>query len=104
METTLIQHIVSTPGTVGGKPRIAGRRITVADIVSWHEHQRLSVDEIAHEYSLTLSQIYAALSYYFDHREEIEQRLAEDEAFVAEMRAKTPSLFQQRLRELRGED
>ena len=33
-----------------------------------------------------------------------EQRRAADEAFVAEMRAKTPSLLQEKLRALRGEE
>ncbi len=37
MENILTQHIEITPGIVGGKPRIAGRRITVQNIVIWHE-------------------------------------------------------------------
>ena len=36
MATTLINHIEITPGTCGGKPRIAGHRITVQVIVIWH--------------------------------------------------------------------
>lgn len=102
MDTTidlLTQQIVSTPGTVGGKPRIAGRRITVADVGIWHEQMKMPVEEIVREYDLTLGQIYAALSYYFDHQEEIDRRIAEGNAFVEEMRAKTPSLLQQKLRD-----
>jgi len=34
---TLDEHIVSTPGVLGGKPRIAGHRISVQDIMVWHE-------------------------------------------------------------------
>jgi uncharacterized protein (DUF433 family) len=33
MENTLIQHIEISPGIRGGKPRLAGTRITVADII-----------------------------------------------------------------------
>ena len=44
---TLNDHIVSTPGVVGGKPRIAGHRITVEDIMVWHELMGQSADEIA---------------------------------------------------------
>ena len=95
---TLIQHIVSTPDTMFGKPRIVGRRITVADIAIWHEYQGQSADAIAAEYDLTLSQVYAALTYYFDHREEIQRSLAEDAVFAAEMKAKHPSRLAQRLR------
>jgi uncharacterized protein (DUF433 family) len=88
---TMSGHITITPGVAGGKPRIAGRRITVQDIVFWHERSAISADEIASEYDLSLADVYAALAYYFDHREEIDQSIAEDDAFVSEMRANSPS-------------
>ena len=34
---TLNGHIEITEGIAGGKPRIAGHRITVQNIVIWHE-------------------------------------------------------------------
>jgi hypothetical protein len=34
---TLDRHIEVTPGTCAGKPRIAGRRITVEQVAIWHE-------------------------------------------------------------------
>jgi uncharacterized protein (DUF433 family) len=33
IENVLAQHIEATPGVFGGKPRIAGHRIRVMDIV-----------------------------------------------------------------------
>ncbi len=60
---TLDQHIEVTPGITGGKPRIAGHRITVLNIVVWHERIGKSADEIAAEYDLTLADVYAALAY-----------------------------------------
>lgn len=66
----LERHIETTPGVAGGKPRIAGHRITVQDIVVRHERMGRSADEICAEYDLTLADVYAALAYYFDHREE----------------------------------
>lgn len=96
---TLYKHIVQTPDVVGGKPRIAGRRITVQNIVIWHEHMGFSVDEIATQYNLSLAEIYAALAYYYDHKPEIDQTMAESEAFVEELRQKTPSLLAQKLYE-----
>ena len=90
-------HITMTPGVVGGKPRISGRRITVQDIVVWHERMAISADEIATEYELSLADVYAALAYYFDHREEIDQTIASDDAFVAAMRESTPSNLRERL-------
>ena len=49
-EETVSQHIAITPGVCGGKPRIAGRRITVANIAIWHERLGRSADEITTEY------------------------------------------------------
>jgi uncharacterized protein (DUF433 family) len=94
---TVSSHIAITPGVAGGKPRIAGRRITVQNIMIWHERLGMSADEIATEYDLSLADIYAALAYYYDHREEIDRTLAEDEAFVEAMRASTPSKLRARL-------
>jgi uncharacterized protein (DUF433 family) len=100
---TLDEHIELTPETAGGKPRIRGHRIRVQDIAIWHERLGQSADEIATEYNLTLADVYAALAYYFDHREEIDARMAEDQAFVEALRARTPSLRDEKLRSLRGE-
>lgn len=100
--TTLYQHIVSTPSVLGGKPRIEGHRISVQNIVIWHEHLGYSVDEIAADYNLTLSEIYSALAYYYDHKDEIDKTIAEGEAFVEAMRQQTPSLLAQKLNERRG--
>jgi uncharacterized protein (DUF433 family) len=99
---TLDQHIESTPGVAGGKPRIAGRRITVHDIVVWHERLGRSADEIAAEYDLSLADVYAALAYYFDHREDVDRELEQSRAFVAALRARTPSPLKQKLEELRA--
>jgi uncharacterized protein (DUF433 family) len=94
---TVLGHIDMTPGVVGGKPRIAGHRITVQNIVVWHERLGRGADEIATEYDLSLADVYAALTYYYDHREEIDRAIRADEEFVAELRKNTPSLLKSRL-------
>jgi uncharacterized protein (DUF433 family) len=99
---TLGQHIEVTPGIVGGKPRIAGRRITVQGVVVWHERMGLSADEIATEYDLSLADVYAALAYYFDHRAETDRAIADDEAFAQALRRDSQSKVIQRLERLRG--
>lgn len=91
MMKTLDQHIQVTPGTAGGKPRITGRRITVQDIVIWHDRMGLSADEIAAEHELSLADIHAALAYYFDHRDEVDQGIEESAAFVEAQRKLNPS-------------
>jgi len=97
----LDQHIEITPGIAGGKPRIAGRRITVQNIAIWHEWMGRSADEIASEYDLTLADVYAALAYYYDHRPEIEQAIKESESFVEALRQQIPSKVAQKLYERR---
>ena len=97
MERTLLEHIEITPGIAGGKPRIAGHRITVQNIVIWHERMGLSADEIASDYSLDLSEVYSALAYYYDYREEIDQAIRDDEALVAELRSRNPSKIKGRM-------
>ncbi|MGO8750844.1 MAG: DUF433 domain-containing protein [Thermoguttaceae bacterium] len=94
---TLDQHIEITPGVAGGKPRIAGHRITVQNIAVWHERLGKTADDIADEHDLTLSEVYAALAYYFDHREEIDRSLEEGEAFVEAIRNATPSKLKAKL-------
>ena len=76
MSTQILdKHIEATPGIASGKPRIVGHRITVQNIVIWHEWVGLSADEIATEYGITLADIYAALAYYYDHRSEIDEAI-----------------------------
>ena len=94
---SLDQRIVRTPDICGGKPRIAGHRITVQNIAIWHDRLGWDADEIASEYDLELADIYAALAYYFAHREEIDQSIREGRAFVEEMRRKTPSKLEEKL-------
>lgn len=100
IQAVISEHIEITPGVCGGKPRIAGHRIKVQDVVIWHEQMGMSPDEIVSQYpTITLADVYAALAYYHDHIEEIRQQMDEDEKFVRELEAKTPSLVQQKLRE-----
>lgn len=99
METIISEHIEITPDVCGGKPRISGHRIKVQDIVIWHEEMGMSPDEILyHHPSITLADVYAALAYYHDHREEMRSQIRADEAFVQEMQAQTPSLLQEKLK------
>jgi uncharacterized protein (DUF433 family) len=87
-----VEHIVSTPGVCGGKPRIADSRIRVQDIVVWHEAWGLSPEEIVTDFpQLTLAQVHAALAYYYDHRDAIRQHMHEAEALVEAFKQHYPS-------------
>lgn len=94
---TLDEHIVSTPGIKGGRPRIAGHRISVQNIVIWHEWMGRAVDEIANDYNLNVADVYAALAYYHDHREEIDKQIKDDDEFVEALKKATPSKLAKKL-------
>jgi uncharacterized protein (DUF433 family) len=107
MAPTLINHIECTPGVRSGKPRIAGTRICVSDVVVWTEQGR-SPDEIVTDFpQLTLADVYCALGYYHDHREEIDRQMRASEQFAESMRAEFPSKLprnsQPRDSEVRGD-
>ena len=71
--------IVSTPGTVGGRPRIDGTRVSVNTIVIWYK-KGYNAEEIAVEIPhLSLAQVYAALTYYHANQAEIEESLRAEE-------------------------
>ena len=99
----LDRHIDCSPGVAGGKPRISGHRITVRDIAIWHQRMGKTVEEICSDHDLGLSEVHAALAYYFDHREDIDRDIDESEAFAATLRQSTPSVLEKKLKELRGE-
>jgi uncharacterized protein (DUF433 family) len=90
-------HITRTPGVCGGKPCIAGRRIRVYHVYIWHEVDGLSVDEIARQYNLTVAQVYAALTYAFEHIEDMQAEMQEEEAVVSESMKKNPTKLKPRI-------
>ena len=94
---TLDEHIEITPGIMGGKPRIAGHRISVQNVVIWHNEMGYSVEKIAENYNLSLADVYAALAYYHDHKEEVDKSIVEGEKFVEEMKKLYPSKLKKKL-------
>ena len=91
MDIMTTPHIAISQDVAGGKPRIAGHRITVQHIVIWHERMGLSADEIASNHGLSLADVYAALTYYYDHRQEIDNAVLADESTVFELRKRIMS-------------
>jgi uncharacterized protein (DUF433 family) len=82
-----IEHIVKTPGVLGGDPRIAGHRIGVHDIVVTHLINELPLEEVARRYRLTLAEVYAAMAYYYDHQAEIDAIIAANEEAIDRVQA-----------------
>jgi predicted HTH domain antitoxin len=62
------------------------------DIVIWHEKRGLSPDEIIDLFpELSLANVYAALTYYFDHPEEIEADIQQETSTIAETQEHYPT-------------
>jgi uncharacterized protein (DUF433 family) len=78
MATVQIQHsyVEKIPAKYEGKAVIKGTRIPVASIVN-HYRSGMSMEELLEGYpSITPAQLFDALSYYFDNKEEIDKELA----------------------------
>lgn len=97
MEAILDRHIECTDGVRGGRPRIAGTRITVGDIVLFHRRLGQSIEEIAGRFDLDLASVFAAMAFYYDHRTEVDAAIAADEAFAEAFRLRHPSVLHAKL-------
>lgn len=96
---TDIKHIVRDPDVYGGKPCIEGHRIAVHDIaVSYN--QGYTPEQMVEEHypTLNLAQVYAALLYYQEHKDEIDREVAEEAADITARAKADMSPLAQRIR------
>ena len=97
------EHIEIVDGVNGPKARIFGHRIRVQDVAIWHERLGMTVEEILEQHSsISRADVYAALAYYWDHRDEIELAIACEQAFVEEFRRANPGLLPDQLKQAFG--
>jgi uncharacterized protein (DUF433 family) len=83
MESTGYHHIELLDGT----PRIRGAGVKVY-LIAKDLHAGLDAQGIFETYDgLTLPQIYSALGYYFEHKEEIDADIERRDRYSEEMRA-----------------
>ena len=77
-QKTRYLYIERRKGVCGGEPVITGTRISVSLIVEL-DRMGHSVDEIITMYPhIKHAQVYEALSYYYDHKEEIDKIIEEN--------------------------
>lgn len=80
-------HIDRRENVCGGEPVIHGTRITVRAVVEYIVRQGMTPEEMLREWNhLKLSQIYDALSYYHDHKTEIDRLIRQSSETVARKR------------------
>jgi uncharacterized protein (DUF433 family) len=103
MEAVVTKHIEKTPGICGGRACIVGHRIRVMDIVGWHERRGYTVAQILDMFpGVTRADVHAALTYYFDNQDEIEEEFRKDEEWARWAQANLPSLMPRELKEKLG--
>ena len=73
LPTAPYPHIVRAEGVCGGEAVIEGTRIAVWHIVSYYYKLGMSVEDILAEWTyLTAAQVFSALAYYHDNKDEID--------------------------------
>lgn len=98
MATVITDRITKSPGICGGKACVAGHRVRVMDIVLRHEDLGLSADEILAIFpELSLSDVHAALTYYFDNVDEIRNDIRRNDDIADELRSTFPSKLKMKL-------
>lgn len=69
-------YIIRKKGVQGGSTVITGTRIPVSTIIIWYKTGK-EIYEILDMYpQLTAAQLHDALSYYYDHKKDIEEEIA----------------------------
>lgn len=75
-----IDAIVSDPTIRGGRPTIAGRSVTVSDLVARYLQWGASPEELAAQFKLALGEVHAALAYYYLNKSAIDDEMRHDQA------------------------
>ncbi len=90
MSTITYPHI---DADADGAAIIAGTTTKVIEIVQDYLAHRWHAEDICRQYpTLTLAQVHAALTYYYDHQQEVEEDIARRRQRVAGIRAKRVDL------------
>lgn len=93
-----INLIASNPKVRGGRPCIAGTGLRVSDIVMALLFRYETPSEIAVNYEISMAQVYAALSYYYEHKSELDEDIRQQISKARELKekrvgSKPPFLF-----------
>jgi len=91
-ESTNHPFIVKNKEICSGSPIIEGTRTRVIDIAIEYEILGHSPDEIINSHpQLNLSQVHDALSFYYENRDELDQKAERDREFMVRLKDKIAS-------------
>ena len=77
-----IERIITNPDIRHGRPIIQGTGICVADIATVKIYHQQDADQLAEWFDLPLEDVYAALSYYYAHKAEIDADIVARDALA----------------------
>jgi uncharacterized protein (DUF433 family) len=71
------KHVLLWPD---GTPTVSGTRLKVKHVAAAHRYRGLGPQELVESYpSHTLGEMYSALAFYYDHKDEMDRQMEEDE-------------------------
>jgi uncharacterized protein (DUF433 family) len=79
-----IDTIVSDSSIRDGQPIVAGTQIRVSDLVASHLYRGQQPEELAVNYKLSLGQVYAALAYYYQRKDQIDKLMQQEKRRAAD--------------------
>ena len=91
-ESTNHPFVVKNVNICSGSPIIEGTRTRIIDIAIEYEILGHSPDEIISSHPhLNLPQVHDALSFYYENRDELDQKAEQDQEFITRLKQKIPS-------------
>ena len=92
-------YVTIAPEVKGGSPIIVGTRTKVIDIAIRYELGGMTPDQLIEQSPhLTLAQIHDALSYYYEHKSELDEAYRKEQMLVNELRKHYPSRLRAKLK------
>ncbi|MDZ7689335.1 MAG: DUF433 domain-containing protein [Halobacteriales archaeon] len=81
--------IVKTDDTLGGEPRLEGRRVSVMQIAEMVIEGGMSPEHVADQLELGLDEVHEALAYYYRHPDEMDEIRKRHRELEKELREKS---------------
>jgi uncharacterized protein (DUF433 family) len=81
--------IVKTDDTLGGEPRLEGRRISVLHVAEMYIDGGMSPETVADQLKIGLDEVHEALAYYYKHPDEIDEIRERHRELEKELREKS---------------
>ncbi|PSQ19725.1 hypothetical protein BRD01_15475 [Halobacteriales archaeon QS_8_65_32] len=90
-------EIVRAEGVLGGEPRIDGHRISVLQVAEMIYEGGYGSEHIADRLDISLAEVHAALSYYYEHPDEMDAFREHHREFEAQLKSESsaPSTVEQ---------